>query len=292
MSTDNGISAAAGREAGPVEADLATIADAFVHARLRGEALAAFPGRIPGDLEAAYRVQDLAIAQWPDRVVGWKVGYIAAARRDASGDDRLLGPIFARGLQHAGAGDLGLEVFTGGFGAVEAEYVLRLQADAAADKLDWTAAEAAAIPASLYLGVEVASSPLVTINELGPMVVVSEFGNNNGLVVGAEIADWQSIPEQALSCETFIDDVSAGRGGATSLPGGLRAAFAFALSRSARRGRPLKSGDWIATGNATGIHDIVAGQRARVAFAGYGAVEVLARPARPVVAPDDGGDAR
>ena len=35
-----------------------------------------------------------------------------------------------------------------------------------------------------------------------------------------------------------------------SAPGGLRAAFAFALSRSARRGRPLKAGDLIATGNA------------------------------------------
>lgn len=288
MGTDHGISASAA----DTEAELAAIAAAFVGARLRGEALAAFPGTIPADLAAAYRVQDLAIAQWPDRVVGWKVGYIAAGRRDASGDERLLGPIFARGLQHAGAGDTGLEVFPGGFGAVEAEYVLRLRADAPAGKLNWTDAEAATLPASLYLGVEIASSPLATINELGPMVVVSDFGNNNGLVVGAEIADWQAIEERMLTCETFIDGVPVGRGGATALPGGLCAAFAFALSRSARRGRPLKAGDWIATGNATGIHDITAGRRARVAFAGHGDVAIRVQPARAVQTPGDAGRAR
>ena len=80
-------------------AEAAAIAAAFVEARLRGGSLPAFPGAIPADLVAAYAVQDLAIARWPDRVVGWKVGYIGADRRDGSGDDRLLGPIFARQLQ-------------------------------------------------------------------------------------------------------------------------------------------------------------------------------------------------
>ena len=54
------------------------------------------------------------------------------------------------------------------------------------------------------------------------------------------------------------------------LPGGLRTAIAFALSRSAKRGRPLKRGELIATGNATGIHDIRVGQTAVVRFAGFG----------------------
>ena len=68
------------------------------------------------------------------------------------------------------------------------------------------------------------------------------------------------------------------------LPGGLRAAFAFALSRSARRGRPLKAGDYVATGNATGIHDIAAGQHARVEFAGHARLDCHA-----VAAGKDGG---
>lgn len=254
---------------------LATIAAQFVQARRQGRSLADFPGQIPANLATAYRVQDLAIAQWPDRVVGWKVGYIAAERRDESGDERLLGPIFQRALQNATGSNpqlqaLHFEVFSGGFGAVEAEYVMRLDADVPADQAEWTPEQAAAVPSTLFIGMEVASSPLATINMLGPRVVVSDFGNNNGLIVGAEVPRWQQQDETQLTCQTYIDDQLVGSGGATMLPGGLRAAFAFALARSAKRGRPLKRGELIATGNATGIHDIVAGQTARIHFDGYG----------------------
>lgn len=256
-------------------AEAAGIAGAFLGARRRGGSLPGFPGRIPDDLVAAYAVQDLAIAGWPDRVVGWKVGFIAPERRDRSGDDRLLGPIFAGQLQVAGDG-VRFPVFTGGFGAIEAEYVLRVEADAPADKLDWTPAEARALPARLFIGVEIASSPLATINQLGPRVVVSDFGNNNGLVLGAEIPGWQDIPASGLRAETAIDGQVVGVGGAATLPGGLLAAYAFALARSARRGRPLRAGELIATGNATGIHDILPGQVGRVRFEGHGEIVGLA----------------
>ena len=268
-------------ETTPGSPDLAGIAARFVEARARGGSLPDFPGSIPADLVAAYRVQDLAIARWPDRVVGWKVGFIAAERRDSSGDDRLLGPIFSAGLLDATGGNVAFPVFSGGFAAVEAEYVLRLHADAPDGKTDWTLEEAASVPATLHIGVEVASSPLATINILGPRVVVSDFGNNNGLILGAEIPGWQAIPETELTCHTFIQERLVGSGGATTLPGGLRAAFAFALSRSAKRGRPLKAGDLIATGNATGIHDIRVGESARISFAGYGDITCRARAAGP-----------
>ena len=255
------------------------IVEAFLQARRDGASLPDFPGEIPHDLAAAYEVQDLAISQWPDDVVGWKVGYIAPERRDASGDERLLGPIFARQFWTATDGIASIPVFPGGFAAIEAEYVLRLDADAPADKLDWTAEEAAALPATLFLGLEVASSPLATINVLGPRVVISDFGNNNGLLLGAEVPDWTARDEDGLVAETFIEGTSVGTGGTCRLPGGLRGAFAFALARSARRGRPLRRGEWIATGNATGIHDIEVGQRGKVVFAGLGELDVVATAA-------------
>ena len=267
---------------------LAAIAASFVAARRQGSALDAFPGQIPADLVTAYQVQDLAIARWPDTVVGWKVGYIAAERRDGSGDERLLGPIFSRQLWNATGGSTPIPVFAGGFAAVEAEYVLRLDADAPPGKQDWTPEEAAALPTTLFTGVEVASSPLATINQLGPRVVVSDFGNNNGLVLGPQIPAWTTLDESSLLAETWVGDVHVGSGGAGHLPGGLRAAFAFALSRSARRGRPLKAGDLIATGNATGIHDILPGQQARIDFDGHGSIECLA----PAATPKDEGDWR
>ncbi len=263
----------------PPPDDAAAIAHAFTTARRAGQALPGFPGLVPPDLVAAYQVQDLAIASWDDHVVGWKVGYIAAERRDASGDDRLLGPVFSRQLKNATGGTADIQVFVGGFGAVEAEYVLELLEDAPAAQLHWSPEQAEALPARLYIGVEVASSPLATINQLGPRVVVSDFGNNNGLVLGPEIADWTARDETDLRAETLIEGEVVGTGGATRLPGGLRAAYAFALSRSALRGRPLRRGDLIATGNATGIHDITVGQTALVRFAGFGEIACRAVPA-------------
>ena len=262
----------------PAVSALDDIARHFVEARRAGRSLPDFPGAIPADLVTAYQVQDLAIARWDDAVVGWKVGYIAAERRDGSGDERLLGPIFSRQLWNATGSIVDIPVFSGagGFAAVEAEYVLQLQADAPADKLDWTPDEAAALPARLFIGVEVASSPLASINVLGPRVVVSDFGNNNGLVLGTEIVDWARLEEAGLLARTEIDGQVVGLGGANNLPGGLRAAYAFALSRSAKRGRPLKKGELIATGNATGIHDIAVGQQAVVRFGSHGEISCRA----------------
>lgn len=261
-------------------AQAAAIARAFTDARRQGASLADFPGQIPPDLVSAYAVQDLAISQWDDAVVGWKVGYIAEDRRDASGDDRLLGPIFKRQLKNATGGTvIDIPVFEGGFAAVEAEFVIELLEDASAEQLRWTPEQAEALPARLYIGVEVASSPLATINLLGPRVVVSDFGNNNGLLLGPEISAWTTRDDAQLRAETLIEGEVVGTGGATRLPGGLRTAIAFALSRSAQRGRPLKRGDLIATGNATGIHDITVGQSALVRFAGFGDIACKAVPA-------------
>ena len=266
--------------------EAAGIAEAFVRARQAGTALAAFPGRIPADLAGGYACQDAAIARWPDRVVGWKVGYIAANRRDASGDDRLVGPIFAAGLREAHPGAIiEFPVFDGGFAAVEAEYVVRVGADAAPGKLDWTPEEAAALVDALHVGIETAGSPLATINELGPTVVVADFGNNAGLILGPALADWQARPPAALRCETWIEGRCVGRGGADALEGGPMAAFAFALGRLARRGRPLRRGDLVSTGAATGIHDIRAGERARVDFGTAGTLHCRAVAALAAVAP-------
>jgi 2-keto-4-pentenoate hydratase len=260
----------------------ATIAARFVQARRAGRALPGFPGEVPADLAAGYACQDAAIALWPDLIAGWKVGYIAPDRRDGSGDDRLVGPIFSRAVwSQAAGGNVDVPVFVGGFAAVEAEYVFRLGADAPAGKTLWTAEEALALVAALHIGIETAGSPLATINVLGPTVVVSDFGNNAGLVLGPEIADWRRRAESSLACETFIDGVSVGRGGAASVPGGLGAALAFALGHCARRGLPLRAGMVVTTGAATGIHDILPGQQARIGFGAAGEMRCRAVPALP-----------
>jgi len=261
----------------PETLNAANIAAAFVQARLAGRSLSDFPGQIPQRLSESYACQDAAISLWPDRIVGWKVGLIPTELPSDPGVGRLAGPLFSRQVLSARPGEtVEFPVFVGGFAAVEAEYVLRLGVDAPTGKAEWTAEEGRGLIDAVHIGVETAGSPLATINKLGPTVVVSDFGNNAGLILGPEIADWRDRPLESFTCRTFVAGEMVGEGGALSLPGGPFEALKFLLEICARRGRPLKAGDLVSTGAATGIHEIAAGQVAKAEFGRDGSIECRA----------------
>lgn len=265
----------------PQPADSAeALARALTDARRAATPLPGFPGEIPDAMPPAYAVQDAGIGLWNDEIVGWKVGKVPDALQAKLKEERLTGPIFRRNLWIARDGEaVDFPVFVGGFAAVEAEFVFRIGADADPASIDYTPDEAAALVGALHIGVETAGSPMAAINDLGSTVVASDFGNNAGLILGGEVADWRTVVD-GLTAETFVEGRSVGRGGAASLPGGPLAALAFAAGHCARRGRPLKAGQLISTGAATGIHDIVAGQSARVVFDGQGEILCRAVPAK------------
>lgn len=258
------------------------IARAFVGARLAARALPAFPGVMPATLAQAYAIQDAALALFPDQVVGWKVGRVPPELQAGLGEERVAGPTFLGALRTPATGEtVALAAIAGGFAAVEAEFIYRLGVDAPAGKTAWTAEEALGVVASLHVGIEFAGSPLQTINDLGSTAVASDFGNNAALIVGPEIAGWRERPDASLTAETFIDGVRVGAGTAASVPGGPALALAFLLGHCAGRGLPLKAGMYVTTGAATGIHEIYAGQSARVSFGEFGEILCVAEIARP-----------
>ena len=259
------------------------VARRFVDARLSASALPAYPGALPAGLDNAYARQEAAIELWPDAVAGWKVGRIPDGWVDALGEERLMGPVFRRQLKTLTPGESAeLRVIEGGFAAVEAEYIFILGEAADPDRSDYSPEQAGALVSSLHVGIELAGSPLAPINALGPAVVVSDIGNNAGVFLGPAIEEWRSVNWASLTCGTWIDGVLCGRGGALQLPGGPLAALAFALNRGSRRKRPLQAGMIVSTGAATGIHDIRAGQSARVAFDGISELRAHALPALPI----------
>ena len=258
----------------------AAVATAFTGARSQAVAVPGFPGDVlPATLADAYAIQDEAIALWPDRIIGWKIGRIPEPFAAQLGADRLMGPIFAGKLWQAGATPTAVPVFVGGFAAVEAEFVIRVARNADPAKTAYTLEEVAELIGAFHVGIEMAGSPLATINVLGPTAVVSDFGNNNGLILGPELPDWQGQPLEALRCETFIEGQSVGTGTGANLPGGPVSALRFALETGAQRGRPLQAGDLISTGAVTGIHDIHAGEKARVTFPGGHEIHCVTVPA-------------
>lgn len=252
--------------------DAQGLASRLVSARQSASALAAYPGEAPPDLASAYAVQDAAIAMWPDKIAGWKVGLIPLDHRAAYGGERLAGPIFTKQVARAGAAPTLLPIIRGGFAAAEAELVLEVGRAPPTAKKHWNIDEASAYAGAMYVGVELAGSAFKGINDFGPAITASDFGNNAGLVLGGAIANWHDLALDAIAVTTRIDGAEAGRGTAANIPGGPLAAFAFILGHCAARGIPLAPGTLISTGAITGVHEVEADQDVVADFGAFGVI--------------------
>jgi len=273
-------------------ASAAAIARTFVEARHRAAPVRVYPGEMPADLATAYRIQDAAIGFWDDEVAGWKIGLVQTDLRADLGTDRIAGPIFARQVVHArGSETVDLAVLGGGFAAVEAEFVLKIGRDQDPTQRTWRADDAAELIGTVHIGIELAGSPFAEINDHGPAVTVSDFGNNSGLVVGAEVKDWRELDWRRAVAQTAIEGKPVGEGNAAVLPGGPLAALAFLLTHCAERGRPLRKGQLVSSGAVTGVHQIVVGQSAELSFGDFGVLRCRAVPARGEQTPTAAGAA-
>lgn len=254
-----------------------SIAAAFVNARRASRALQSYPGPVPDGLPAAYRCQSRAIALWPDEVAGWKVGSIRPELVQEVGCNRLIGPIFSKSIWRIEPGQVfRFRTFEGGFAAAEPEYVLQVGRDAQPGKPRWTVDEARDLVDAVFQGVEIAGSPFSGINDLGPAVVVSDFGNNDGLILGQQVDDWRSRPYSEWSSQLFIDGVLTGQGSADDLVGGPFESLRFALEQVGRMGLSVRKGDFISTGAITGVHRVTAGQRIRAVYGTGADIECVA----------------
>lgn len=257
------------------------VAKSFVDARVAARAVDGFPGgTIPEAMTESYGIQDIAIDLYPSDVVGWKVGGVAPALQPKLGVYRLAGAIFARNVWPDAPEGVSVPGIPGGFTAVESEFIARIGKDADPAKLDWTVEEAADQVDAVFIGVEIAGSPLSEINELGPTVVASDFGNNAGVIVGEAIENWRDRLDD-IQVETIIDGVSVGTGGSQSLAGGALESVRFLLEHCARRGRPLTKGTLVSTGAVTGVHRVDIGARAVCDFKGIGQILCTVETARP-----------
>jgi 2-keto-4-pentenoate hydratase len=241
------------------------IAQAFVAARRDAQTLTSYPGRRPETLDEAYAIQEHAIALHRGPVGGWKVGRINPPLDAHFGTNRLAGPIFGERIVPARAG-LSMPVFEGGFGAAEAEYLLRIGTKPDPAKKSYTLEEAAALIDAVHAGIEIASSPYPGINADGPMVTISDFGNNHGLVIGHAIEGWQSGDFLRWPVELLIDGKQAGAARADEMLDGPFGAAAFLFELAAARGIALVPGQWISSGAVTGVHRMHPGEHAVARF--------------------------
>ena len=255
--------------------ELDAISGRLVAARANAEALPDFPGQLPQTLDDAYTIQSASIARWPDEIAGWKVGMVPESYRERLAAERLTGPIFKSSVFRIKPGSTKtMPIYTGGFAALEAEFVFELAVAIEPSERDYSDEELIERVAGLFIGAEVASSPMALINELGPCAVVSDFGNNAGLIVGPSIPNWSSMPLDSLTVGVTIDDKIVGKSDANAIEGGPLRALRFLFHSCGRRGLDLPRGTLISTGAVTGIHDVQVGSKADIDFGSFGSFKV------------------
>lgn len=215
---------------------------------------------MPETLAEAYRVQRVSIENWDDDVAGWKVGGVPPSYVERFSETRLAGPIFATSIQRAQSGVVAqLPVFVDGFAAIEPEFIIELGNTRAEDRM--------------FIGAEIASSPIPAINDHGPIAVICDFGNNNGLLVGPEIVDWQSRHEQ-VAITTVINDETVGAKDLADFSIDSRAALAFLVRHAQHHDILMPPGTLVSTGAITGVHEAAIGARSRLDFGQFGSVEL------------------
>jgi 2-keto-4-pentenoate hydratase len=116
------------------------------------------------------------------------------------------------------------------------------------------------------VGIEIASSPFPGINDHGPTVTISDYGNNNGLVIGPEIKDWRSANIKAWPVTLDINGARIGAATAETMLDGPVGAVRFLLELMAARGIALEAGQWVSSGAVTGVHPVKPGDRVECRF--------------------------
>ncbi|MBX2848465.1 MAG: hypothetical protein KTR16_09095 [Acidiferrobacterales bacterium] len=257
------------------EQDIALISETLIKARLSCSGLSQYPGELPQTLDIAYRIQDLSMSKWHDKLVGWKVGGIPQHLQLQLQGERLSGPIYASNVKHHNGNNTEvMPVFEDGYAAIEAEFIIELGDTAKLPSTGITEQQAIEAINKVYIGAEIASSPIQKINDLGPTAPISDFGNNSGLIIGREIENWQQLDISTVAVTVNIDGTIHGPSKTQSGLKGPVGATKFLIEQLKQRGHKINPGTFLSSGAITGVHDSHVGANATISFDGFGDINL------------------
>jgi len=235
----------------------ADISSRFLAARRAAKSLSSFPGTVPETLEAAYAVQARSIADWGEPVAGYKVGGIPPHWRDQYPSAWIAGPVFSSLVFTIENGErLDIPVFEDGFAAYEPELLMRLEGLSDVRQEIETIEDAKKFVKNVHIGAEIASSPLATLNDLGPGSIISDFGNQAGVIIGPEIdLDWLDRIDE-IDVTTKIDGDLIGQKSPTDGENGPLGALRFLINHLIQHAPKsgLSDSIWLSSGAITGVH--------------------------------------
>lgn len=247
----------------------------LIAARQSCTLLDTYPGAVPETPEEAYQVQDLCIAGWKDELVGWKVAGLKADLHEQFKASRQSGPVFKKTLQWSSGDDyIYAPVFAGGFAAIEAEFVIELGDVSSLPSSNLTIEDALNAIAKIYIGIEIASSPMKHPGSYGTLASVSDFGSNAGVIIGPEISNWRDLEFSDIEVSVKIGEEVVGTANAKPGLSGPLGAVTYLIEHLAGRGHGITAGTYVSSGAITGVHQAEVGVPSEVVFSGLGSIDL------------------
>lgn len=225
----------------------------------------------PRNRAEGYAIQSELVRLSGQQVAGWKIAASSlAGQRHLNVDGPLAGPLLANRL--AGTGST-FDLCGNRMRLAEAEFAFRMAAPLPPRASPYTVDEVRAATASLHPAIELPDSRYEDVTIVGAPQLIAEAACAWWAMVGEPaVTDWPAIDLDAHAVSVFKDGrlVAEGRGG--NVGGPLRALTWIANELAAYAGG-LRAGDLVITGTCVEPVPIAPGQRLRVEFGIFGAVD-------------------
>lgn len=222
----------------------------------------------PLDTAAAYAVQDAVAHRLADTlgpVRGWKIG---ASSPEATPSCAPLheGTLFF--------GDTTLPPGLCRFFGVEAEIVYRFARDLPWRDTPWTEADIRTAIGSVHPAIEIFDTRFPQPFSQEPLVHTADQGNHGALIIGAPLADWNTITPLKETVHLDLGGTAQGPYQGRNTAGDPVRLLVWLANHAMARGLPLRAGDVVTTGSMTGTDFVSSGTTAQARFATLGSLSV------------------
>ncbi len=220
--------------------------DILMAARSGGAPINALPGP-PGDIEAAYALQDALVDRIAKPQNGWKIGCTSAMAQRIS---RVNEPFFGRMFTHSTT-DSPAAIPHAAFHnpIVEPEIAFRMARDLPASGAPYDEDTVSDAVAAMFPAIEIVDSRYEQAWGINIRETIADNGVHGFFIRGAELAEWRGVDRKTVPLRVTTNGGFTADGiGANALEDPLNA-LVWLANALARRGLSLAAGDLVTTGN-------------------------------------------
>ncbi len=253
-------------------------ARALLDAHRRKAKFAPLPNELtPQTTEEAYAIQDAFVAlksAASGSVAGWKIALTTPQMRAMVGVNDSIGGTLHSGQMQNTPGRVRAADYA--HLIVEFEVAVKLAEDLPAADAPYTRERVAQAVGAVMPALEIADDWNADYKDLAKHALLLAADNawNEGVVLGAPIADWRGIDLEAIRGVATINGEVVGEGYGRDSMGHPLEALAWVANHLAKRGQGMRRGGVVITGSLVTSKFPVAGDEIRFELGPLGAVEL------------------